>query len=118
MIFQRSALLAALLAIGGAAFAPQRSTVRSTNLVGTSVPVGDGGIIISSRLKMALDEYEDDDEYDDDDYDDNEDPLSDGVDSVSWLPTEIGANGPTKAMGEVGADADTRPVPARLRAPA
>ena len=62
MIFQRSALLAALLAIGGTAFAPQRSVVRSTNLVGTSVPVVDGGIITSSRLKMALDEY--DDEYD------------------------------------------------------
>ena len=119
MIFQRSALLAALLAIGGTAFAPQRSAVRSTNLVGTSVPVPvvDGGIITSSRLKMALDEYDDedddeydDDEYDDDDYDDNEDPLSDGVESVSWLPTVIGANGPTKAMGEVGADGDVLPL--------
>ena len=113
MIFQRSALLAALLAIGGTAFAPQRSVVRSTNLVGTSVPVVDGGIITSSRLKMALDEYddEDDDEYDDDDDDDNEDPLSDGVESVSWLPTVIDANGPTKAMmGDVGADADVLPL--------
>ena len=36
-------------------------------------------------------EEEDDDDDDDDDDEDDEDPLSKGIDSVSWLPTVVGA---------------------------
>ena len=32
------------------------------------------------------------------------------MDSVSWLPTVIGANGPTQAMMDVGDDADVLPL--------
>lgn len=44
----------------------------------------------SSRLFMVDDEDEDEDD-DDDDVGDSDDPLGNGVDSVSWLPTVIGA---------------------------
>ena len=126
MLFQRSALLAALLAVGVTSFAPQRPVVRSTTpLVDTTsssslwknnnaeqnwLGFADGQRrISSSALKMALDDYDDEDE-DDDEEDDLEDPLSDGVDSVSWLPTVIGANGPTQAMMDEGDDADVLPL--------
>ena len=120
MIFQRSALLLALLAAGGTAFAPQRPVVRSTFIHDGSTSsslwknsaeqnaLAVDGRRISSALNMVPDEYDDEDEDDDDD--DLEDPLSDGVDSVSWLPTVIGANGPTKAMMDVGAEADVLPL--------
>ena len=37
------------------------------------------------------DEEDDDDDEDDDDVGDRDDPLGKGIDSVSWLPTVIGA---------------------------
>jgi Lon protease-like protein len=42
----------------------------------------------------------DDEEDEDDDYEDEDDlvPFSEGIDSVSWLPTVIGANGSSKDL--------------------
>lgn len=43
---------------------------------------------------MVDDDDDDDDEEDDEDgNEDDEDPLGDGVDSVSWLPSVVGAKG-------------------------
>jgi Lon protease-like protein len=45
-----------------------------------------------SRLFAATDDDDDDDDDYDDDYDDDAEPLSKGIDSVSWLPTVAGAS--------------------------
>jgi hypothetical protein len=42
---------------------------------------------------LASSDDDDDDEDDDDEYDVSAGPLKDGVDSVSWLPSVIGAKG-------------------------
>lgn len=55
----------------------------------------------STKLRMV---EEDDDDDDDDEDEDSDDPLGNGVDSVAWLPSVIGAKGKevTSASREVG----------------
>lgn len=47
---------------------------------------------LTRQFLSAADEDEDDDDEEDDD-DDQKGPLSNGVDSVSWLPSVVGAKG-------------------------
>ncbi len=49
--------------------------------------------LTATRLFMVEDDV--DDEDDDDDDNDDDDPLGDGIDSVAWLPSVIGARGKT-----------------------
>jgi hypothetical protein len=53
------------------------------------------GTPLSQLFMVDDDEEEDDDDDDDDDDDerDSNDPLGNGIDSVSWLPTVVGAKG-------------------------
>lgn len=47
-----------------------------------------------TRRRLASDENDDDDDdEDDEEYEEQSGPLKDGVDSVSWLPSVIGAKG-------------------------
>ena len=117
MIFQPSALLAAILAAGSSAFTPRpfgRSLVLCPS-AGPSDVVSQSihrsrCLAKSSALRMVSDDDDDDEDYEEDD--DVEDPLGDGVDSVSWLPTVVGANAPTEAMMTVGvgSEADVLPL--------
>jgi hypothetical protein len=54
---------------------------------------------------------EDDEEDDDEDEDeDDEDPLSKGIDSVSWLPSVVGAKGSTEALKGTREGAEIMPL--------
>ena len=69
-----------------------RNNILSSSLV--LCPTGKTtGTKSTTRLSMVEDEDEedDDDDEDDDDVGDRDDPLGKGIDSVSWLPTVIGA---------------------------
>jgi len=117
MIFQPWALLAAILVAGSSAFVP-RPVGRSLVLFPSAGPSDvvsrsvhrSRCLAKSSALRMVSDDDDDDDDEDYEEDDNVEDPLGNGVDSVSWLPTVVGASAPTEAMMTVGSEADVLPL--------
>ena len=75
-----------------AAFAPRppASSVVPSTTRGSLIPFC---LERPRTTRLFLVDDDDEAEDDDDDDDDDEDPLGDGVDSVSWLPSVIGAKG-------------------------
>lgn len=63
---------------------------------------------VSTRIWALADDEDDDDDEDEED-DDEDNPLAMGIDSVSWLPTVVGAKGPT-GEAPTGTDAEVFPL--------
>jgi hypothetical protein len=64
---------------------------------------------LTRRFLSAADEEEDEDEDEDDD-DERKGPLSNGVDSVSWLPSVVGAKGDNMPITSAKEDAEILPL--------
>jgi Lon protease-like protein len=62
--------------------------------------------LASTRRHLAADDEDDDDES----TDDEEEPLSKGIDSVSWLPTVSGAKGSDKEISSVKEGVEILPL--------
>ena len=65
--------------------------VASRRRTGRGMVLGQCGLALRKRSVVLRMVDDDDEDEDDDEYDEEEGPLADGIDSVSWLPTVLGA---------------------------